>query len=81
MLRAQKIDPTKGEGGRSSRNRHDQGLPSQAMDKVESSAKKIIAAVAEGDMLRTQLAILRRLVKHEPFNTIELRGSDCAESD
>jgi butyryl-CoA dehydrogenase len=46
---------------------------SQAMDKIESAAKKIIAAVAEGDMLRTQLAILRRLVKHEPFNTIELR--------
>ena len=46
---------------------------SQAMEKVESAAKKIIAAVAEGDMLRTQLAILRRLGKHEPFNTIELR--------
>ena len=46
---------------------------SQAMDKIEAAAKKIIAAVADGDMLRTQLAILRRLVKHEPFNTIELR--------
>jgi len=46
---------------------------SQAMDKIEVAAKKIIAAVAEGDMLRTQLAILRRLVKHEPFNTIALR--------
>jgi butyryl-CoA dehydrogenase len=46
---------------------------SQAMDKIEAAAKKIIAAVAEGDMLRTQLAILRRLVKHEPFNTIALR--------
>jgi hypothetical protein len=33
----------------------------------------VIAAVAEGDMLRTQIAILRRLAKHEPFNTIELR--------
>ena len=31
---------------------------SQAMEKVESAARKIIAAVAEGDMLRTQLAIL-----------------------
>ena len=46
---------------------------SQAMEKVEAAAKKIIAAVADGDMLRTQLAILRRLAKHEPFNTIELR--------
>ena len=45
----------------------------QAMDKIESAARKIIAAVADGDMLRTQLAILRRLGKHEPYNTIELR--------
>jgi hypothetical protein len=29
--------------------------------------------VAEGDMLRTHLAILRRLAKYEPCNTIELR--------
>jgi hypothetical protein len=46
---------------------------SQAFEKVESAAKKVITAVAEGDMLRTQLAILRRLAKYEPFNTIELR--------
>jgi butyryl-CoA dehydrogenase len=46
---------------------------SQAMDKIETAAKKVIAAVAEGDILRTQLAILRRLAKYEPFNTIELR--------
>ncbi len=46
---------------------------SQAMEKIEAAARKVIAAVAEGDMLRTQLAILRRLAKHEPFNTIELR--------
>ncbi len=45
----------------------------QAMEKIEAAARKIIAAVADGDMLRTQLAILRRLAKHEPFNTIELR--------
>ena len=46
---------------------------SQAMEKVESAARKVIAAVADGDMMRTQLAILRRLAKYEPFNTIELR--------
>jgi butyryl-CoA dehydrogenase len=46
---------------------------SQAMEKVESAARKVIAAVADGDMLRTQLAILRRLAKYEPFNTIALR--------
>jgi alkylation response protein AidB-like acyl-CoA dehydrogenase len=46
---------------------------SQAMEKIDAAARKVIAAVADGDMLRTQLAILRRLAKHEPFNTIELR--------
>ena len=46
---------------------------SLAMDKIESAARKIIAAVADGDTLRTQLAILRRLGKHDPYNTIELR--------
>jgi alkylation response protein AidB-like acyl-CoA dehydrogenase len=46
---------------------------SQGMEKVESAAKKIIANVADGDTLRTQFAILRRLAKYEPFATIELR--------
>ena len=43
-----------------------------SLDKLESAAKKVVAAVAEGDMLRTQLVILRRLFKHEPFNVIAL---------
>jgi len=46
---------------------------SQAIERVEGAARKILAAVAEGDTLRTQLAILRRLAKHEPFNVIALR--------
>ena len=44
-----------------------------ALEKVETSARKVITAVADGDMLRTQLAILKRLLKYEPFNTIALR--------
>ena len=39
---------------------------------IENAARQVIAAVAEGDMLRTQMAILRRLAKHEPANTIAL---------
>jgi alkylation response protein AidB-like acyl-CoA dehydrogenase len=46
---------------------------SGAMDKIESAAKMVIAACAEGDMLRSQLAILRRLSKYEPFNIVALR--------
>lgn len=44
----------------------------KAIQTVEASAKKVIAAVSQGDMLRTQMAILRRLVKNEPADTIAL---------
>ena len=43
-----------------------------AMTIIEPAARRVLAAVAEGDMLRTQLAILRRLVKHEPADTIQI---------
>jgi butyryl-CoA dehydrogenase len=43
-----------------------------ALAVVEKAARRVLAAVAEGDMLRTQLAILRRLLKHTPENTIAL---------
>ena len=73
VLRAQKLVESKGEQGASLAIAMTRVYLTQAMEKVEAAAKKVIAAVAEGDMLRTQLAILRRLGKHDPFNTIELR--------
>jgi alkylation response protein AidB-like acyl-CoA dehydrogenase len=45
----------------------------KAMSTIELSARKVIGAVAEGDMLRTQLTILRRLSKHDSADTISLR--------
>jgi alkylation response protein AidB-like acyl-CoA dehydrogenase len=39
---------------------------------VEQSAERVIAAVAEGDMLRTQMTIFRRLSKHEPENMVAI---------
>src|SRR5580704_14332281 len=73
VLRTQKIAETKGEPSAALAIAMTRVYLSQAMEKVESAAKKVIAAVADGDVLRTQLAILRRLSKYEPFNTIELR--------
>ena len=73
VLRAQKLVERNGESGAALPIAMTRVYLSQAMEKIEAAAKKIIAAVAEGDMLRTQLAILRRLAKYEPFNTIELR--------
>jgi len=73
VLRAQKLVEAKGEREAALAIAMTRVYMTQAMEKVEAAAKRIIAAVAEGDMLRTQLAILRRLAKYEPFNTIELR--------
>src|SRR6202166_2199933 len=73
VLRVQKIAERKGENAASLPIAMTRVYLSQAMEKIEAAAKKVIATVADGDMLRTQLAILRRLAKHEPFNTIELR--------
>ncbi len=47
----------------------------EAFDTVERAARTVIAAVAEGDMARTQFAILRRLAKQEPADTIALQKS------
>jgi alkylation response protein AidB-like acyl-CoA dehydrogenase len=73
VLRAQKIVQVKGEAAAALPIAMTRVYLSQAFEKIESAAKKVIAAVADGDMMRTQLAILRRLGKYEPFNTIELR--------
>ncbi|MBU2498417.1 MAG: acyl-CoA dehydrogenase family protein [Proteobacteria bacterium] len=47
--------------------------------KVESRAKQIFAAIAEGEELRTQLMALKRLARYSPINTIALRR-EIAES-
>jgi alkylation response protein AidB-like acyl-CoA dehydrogenase len=44
-----------------------------AFDTLERSARTVIATIAEGDMARTQFAILRRLAKHDPADVISLR--------
>ncbi len=51
-------------------------------DRIESRARTVLSATAEGDMLRTQLAVLRRFAKREPVDTIALRRvvADAVES-
>jgi alkylation response protein AidB-like acyl-CoA dehydrogenase len=44
-----------------------------AMSRVEFSAKQVLAAITEGDNLRTQLAALRRLLRWVPINTVKAR--------
>jgi len=73
VLRAQKMIERQGESGGGLALAMARVYLQQALEKIETSARKVITAIADGDMLRTQLAILKRLTKYEPFNTIALR--------
>jgi butyryl-CoA dehydrogenase len=73
VLRAQKLIQSSGEAASALPIAITQVYLSHAMEKIEAAARKIIAAVADGDMMRSQMAIFRRLAKHEPFNTIVAR--------
>ncbi len=44
-----------------------------AAGRIELAARGALAAMAEGDVLRTQLAALRRLLKVTPANTVAMR--------
>lgn len=44
-----------------------------AIEKIERSARKVMAATAEGDDLRIQAAILKKLAKYDLIDTIGLR--------
>ena len=72
VLRTQKLIERQGEAKSQLAVAMTQVSLAKSMDGLEASARKVAAAVAEGDMLRTQLVILRRLFKYEPFNTIAL---------
>ncbi len=49
-----------------------------AMDTIETSARTVLAACAEGDELRTSLAVLRRFTKRDAVDTIALRRKVAA---
>jgi len=78
VLRAQKLVEQKGESAAAMPIAMTRLYMTQALERIEAAAKKVIADVADGDMLRTQLAIVRRLAKHEPFNAIAL-GQQIAQ--
>ncbi len=44
-----------------------------AADRMEVEARRALARIAEGDTLRTQLAVLRRFLRRTPPDTIALR--------
>jgi butyryl-CoA dehydrogenase len=72
ILRAEKLIARSGEAAAQTAVAMTRLYGAKAMQVVEHSARKVITAAAEGDALRTQMAILRRLAKHEAPDTIAL---------
>jgi len=48
--------------------------------RMEVSARQVLGACAEGDGLRTQMAVLRRLARYEPVNAVARRRQIAARS-
>jgi alkylation response protein AidB-like acyl-CoA dehydrogenase len=78
LLRAQKAAATKGEAASSVLIDAARVFIAEAAERVEHEAKRSIAAVNEGDMLTTQMAVLKRFGKRPAVDTIALRRKVAA---
>ena len=78
LLRAQKSTGAKGEVSNAAMIAAARALISDAMERVEHEAKRALAAVHQGDMLTTQIAVLKRFGKRGPVDTIALRRQVAA---
>lgn len=73
LLRTVKYIDANGEDKAALRIEATKAFISDAMDRIEITARPLLAAIVEGDMLRTQIAALKRFTRHTPYNTIEAR--------
>src|SRR6266436_2772213 len=73
LLRAQKAAAAKGEPASQTMIDSARVFINDAAERVEHEAKRAIAAIHEGDMLTTQMAVLKRFAKRAPVDTISLR--------
>lgn len=73
VVRTLKLVQHRGEEKSRSYIRMTQCYVNDAMNRAELRAKETLANLSEGDILRTNLAALKRFVKFLPLNSIELR--------
>ena len=73
ILRTQKLIGAQGEAGAERFIDMTRVFCNDAVERIEARAKNTLAAMAEGDELRTLLAALRRFVKLTPMNTVIAR--------
>jgi len=74
LMRAQKLGEA-GKGSAAVAAAMTALLAEETMAVVEQASRRVLAACAEGDLLRTQLAILRRLTRFTPADGVALSRS------
>jgi alkylation response protein AidB-like acyl-CoA dehydrogenase len=78
LLRAQKAANTRGQAAAQTMIDAARVFISDAAERVEHEARRAIAAIHEGDMLTTQMSVLKRFSKRAPVDTIALRRNVAA---
>jgi alkylation response protein AidB-like acyl-CoA dehydrogenase len=73
ILRTQKMAAAQGEQAVTQYAEMTRVFCNDAVERIEAEAKNTLAAMAEGDELRTLLAALRRFTKMTPMNTVAAR--------
>jgi alkylation response protein AidB-like acyl-CoA dehydrogenase len=73
ILRTQKFTASQGEKAAERYVDMTRVFCNDAVERIEAHAKNTLAAMAEGDELRTLLAALRRFTKMTPINTVAAR--------
>jgi alkylation response protein AidB-like acyl-CoA dehydrogenase len=73
LLRAQKAAAATGESAAQTMSDAARIFIAEAAERVEHEARRALAAVHEGDMLTTQMAVLKRFAKRGAVDTIALR--------
>ena len=78
VLRAQKAARSKGEAAAAVMIEAARVFVADAAERVEHEARRAVAAVQEGDMLTTQMAVLKRFGKRSAVDTIGARRKVAA---
>jgi alkylation response protein AidB-like acyl-CoA dehydrogenase len=73
LLRARKRAAARGEDASRLQEAAVRCYAQDAMDEIEVKARRLLAAVEDGDTLRTLLAALKRFTKRDTLNTVALR--------
>jgi hypothetical protein len=73
LLRAKKTASRKGEAAAQLQVDMTRAYFQEVWSDLEKWAREVLVATSEGDVLRTQLSIVKKLVRMQPINTIALK--------